>query len=169
MRHVARTVPLVVAFFALGVTAAPFASARVHRRGDVTVSASEDPDVGASALMIRLPDVGIQNPRHLVTAVLEFRVRGLDPGDELELWLAPEEELPWREAGEPARRIDIWIADQRTVDLVRFDLTPILRRALAESAGLPHLVVRRTPDAEGIWADLDLAVRPDVSLSIRRD
>jgi hypothetical protein len=64
-------------------------------------------------------------------------------------------------------RLDIWRADARTADLVQFDLTEIVRRSLSSrETDLPKFMIRRVPDDDGEWADLDFS---ETQLTVNSD
>jgi len=132
-----------------------WAGTREHR--DVATSLVAEATAEASGILVELPDIAVRAPGQLVSAVLEFRA-DLEPGDEVELWLAPEEGLPWALTEDRPYRLDIWRADARTADLVRFDLTEVVRRSLnSRETDLPKFMIRRVPDDDGEWANLDFS------------
>jgi hypothetical protein len=92
--------------------------------------------------------VTIQENEEIVFAELSYH-DDLPPGTRIELWPMVEGEPPAWEMEDPPFDRNLWVTDERTETLVRFDVTPIVRAW--EQGDLPNLgLVTRIVETAGV-------------------
>lgn len=127
---------------------------------DVSVGLDTALDSGTQTRHLRLDpmEVAISNGKALSMADFSFQAQ-VSPGQQVELWLDDEGSvLPWkRDPVDKSLRKGLWIVDERTGPLVRFDLTRLVRAAVHDKKPLPGLYFRLVPDDDGNDQDLRTA------------
>jgi len=120
------------------VSQAPVEGPRTRQVRDLPVTVEEV--TGVAVLRVDVSALRGVDPRYVTRMGLELDLQAL-PGDEIQLWVAPAEGLPWEQ--EDATPIDVWPVDERTGPFVRFDMKRLSRRFSTLRATDARVFVRR--------------------------
>lgn len=150
-----RILAISVAF--LGVVLLRPANAAVTD-ASVSLDAASDSETQTQHLEMDPLTVSVPSGESLSMTVISFQAQ-VSPGQQVELWLNDEGSvLPWkRNPVDRSLRKGLWIVDERTGTLVRFDLTRLARAAVRDNEPLPGLYFRLSPDDDGNDQDLSAA------------
>jgi len=133
------------------VGSAPTSSAQAVAVSTPGYVAPTDGETDAAYVRFEAPSALLRAWSDVAYVAVEFE-SDLDLGDEVELYAAENAEVtPWSRETPPARTL--WVVGTKTGDLVRFDLTELVRTHGQEEKALV-LYVRRAPDEDGAVASL---------------
>jgi hypothetical protein len=119
---------------------------------DVSVNVRAVEETATQADYVRIDPITASVPegRALSLAQLAFQAQ-VSPGQLLELWVDDGGEgLPWsRNPVDRSLRKGLWVVDERTGNLVSFDITSLIRRAVSEERRMQGLYIRLIADDDG--------------------